>query len=416
MEKINTDVRQELQNIAVNTWLESNRKNTLVISTGVGKTKIAIDILKEVKPASVLLLTNSTQLRDINWNDEFTKWGYDSSNVVSECYQTVFRWEGRTFDFVIGDEIDFIADQYIKFFHNNTCKNILGLTGFVTEEKRELINTIAPIIYETNVEDLQESNILNKTEFVFIEYPMSTEKNIERKLKTGGRFYVSENDEYKYWDKVFQQSMIVKTQIEKKYKMLHQSYEDKKDHQAAHWKFISAASKRKKILHKLQSTVQVTKNLIAHIHSKPNNKILIFNTLTEIADLLPNPYHGKSDVEDKGIEKLNLGEINTLSSVKKIVRGTNLVKVNYLIRATFDGSEVDFFQSHGRLMRLAIDKIATYIILIPLYEDLVKIENGTFKKMLLYTQAEKWKQKMLTSFDLKNPKIIRLNKDYQVSL
>jgi len=404
------DPREQIQTAAKQAFLNSNQKSTLIISTGGGKTKIAIDILKELNPTGiVLLLTNSTQLRDVNWYNEFVKWGYDPDDVISECYQTVFRWEGKTFDFVIADEIDFVADQYVKFFRNNTCKKILGLTGFVTEEKRELINTIAPIVYETNVEDLQESNILNKSEFIFIEYPMLVTKTLEKKLKTGGKFFVSENDEYKYWDKQFQQAMIVKTQIEKKYRMLHQTFEDKKDHQAAHWKFISTAAKRKKVIHTLQSTVQVTKNLIAHIHSKPGNKVLVFNTLTEIADYLPNPFHGKS-LEDKGIEKLNSGEINTLSSVKKITRGINLVGVNYLIRATFDGSETDFSQSNGRLMRLQVNQVAKYIVLLPLYLDLVKQQGGAFKYELIETQAHTWCKKMMDSLKNATIKTTRLDK------
>lgn len=287
------------------------------------------------------------------------------------------------------------------------------MTGFITQEKEELLNKYLPIVFRANVEQLQQSNILNKSEFIMIEYPMSAQKTIERKTKTGTKFFISENDEYKYWDKQFQQAMIVKTNIEKKYRVLGQTFEDKKDHQAAHWKFISTAAKRKKVLHTLQSTIQVTKNLIEHIHSKPNNKVLIFNMLTDVADCLPNPFHGKS-LEDTGLQKLNSGEINTLSSVKKITRGVNLVGVNYLIRATFDGSETDFFQSNGRLMRLNVDQVAKYIILLPMYYDLVKMQGGQFKYELIQTQAFKWRDKMMASLQNPTIKTIRLDKDLKI--
>jgi len=96
--------------------------------------------------------------------------------------------------------------------------------------------------------------------------------------------------------------------------------------------------------------------------------------------------------------------------VKKITRGINLAGVNYLIRATFDGSETDFSQSNGRLMRLQVNQVAKYVVLLPIYLDLVKMQGGAFKYELLETQAFRWKDKMMDS--LKNPtiKTIRLDK------
>jgi superfamily II DNA or RNA helicase len=412
------DPRKVIQTQAKQAFLNSNKQASLILPTGSGKTKVCIDLLKEINPSTILILVNSTDLRDNNWNNEIHKWNFVGFAVQLECYQTAYKksWQGnKKWDFIVYDEADFaLTEEYQTVFSiPSTYK--LAMTGFITEEKEELLSKYLPIVFRANVEDLQQSSILNKSEFIFVEYPMSTAKTLERKLKTGGKFYTSENDEYKYWDKQFQQAMIVKTQIEKKYRLLHQSFEDKKDHQAAHWKFISAAAKRKKVLHTLQSTIDVTKNLINHIHSKPDNKILIFNTLTEIADHLPNPFHGKSDVEDKGIEKLNSGEIITLSSVKKITRGTNLVGVNYLIRATYDGSETDFNQSNGRLMRLRVDQVAKYVILLPMYVDLVKVQGGSFKYELLETQAFKWKDKMMQSLNNATTKTIRLDKTLTIN-
>lgn len=411
------DPREVIQQKAKQAYLASNKQASLILPTGSGKSKVAIDLIKELQPTTILLLSNSQDLRDSNWKQEFDKWWEGSwSTIQSECYQTAYKegWRtGRKYDLIVYDEADFaLTEEYQTVFSiPSTYK--LAMTGFITQEKEELLSMYLPIVFRANVEQLQKNEILNKSEFILIEYPISAEKNIEKRLKTGGKFFVSENDEYKYWDKQFQQAMIVKTQVEKKYRNLGQTFEDKKDHQAAHWKFISTAAKRKKLLHTLQSTIQVTKNLINHIHSKPGNKILIFNTLTDVADHLPNPFHGKS-LEDKGIEKLNSGEINTLSSVKKITRGINLVGVNYLIRATFDGSETDFSQSNGRLMRLQVNQVAKYIILLPMYFDLVKMQGGSFKYELIETQAFKWKDKMMQS--LNNPTIKRIRLDKTLTI
>lgn len=422
------DVREKIQQEAKEAFLESNRQSSIILPTGTGKSKVCIDILKylqeeynELEPGylRILLLTNSTDLRDSNWKKEFEKWDYDWELIQSECFQTAYKpgWQkDKSFDVIIYDEADFaLTGEYQSVFHI-PAKVKLAMTGFITEEKELMLQQWLPIVYRANVEDLQQQNILNKSEFILLEYPLNMDKNIERKLKTGGTFKTSENDEYKYWDKQFQQAVIVKSSIEKKLRSGggFVKYESDAGWRGADFKFKMLAAKRKKVLHTLDSTIQVTKNLLTNIHSVPNNKVIIFNTLTEQADKLPNPFHGKSEEDASGIESLNRGEINTLSVVKKLTRGVNLVGVNYLIRATYDGSETDFFQSHGRIMRLKPGEVAKYVILLPIYKDLVKIESGRMEYRYLQTQAERWKNKMMEK--LTNPVIrtIRLDNTLQL--
>lgn len=278
-------------------------------------------------------------------------------NTESQCYQTMCNRIGE-WDLIIMDEIDFAVGtpEYGKCLLQTRLKAkcVLGMTGFITQEKEEVLESFYPICFRADIEELQDNDILNQSEFVMIEYPVSTEKTIEQKMKTGKSFFISENDQYKYWDKQFQQASIVKSQIEKKYRLLRKNFEPEKDWMTVDWKFKIAASKRKKILHTLESTITVTKNLVEHIHSREDNKVLIFSTLTQECDKLPNPYHGKSDEDAAGIDKLNSGEIKTCSVVKKVTRGVNLVGVNYLIRAFFDGSETELQQSHGKCIQLPL--------------------------------------------------------------
>ena len=86
---------------------------------------------------------------------------------------------------------------------------------------------------------------------------------------------------------------------------------------------------------------------------------------------------------------------------KKLNRGVNLQGVNYLIKESFDGSETDFQQQHGRLMRLKPDEVAKIIVLVPYYKALVKTESKdlfggtvvTTKMQRMPTQARKWAEK-----------------------
>ena len=89
--------------------------------------------------------------------------------------------------------------------------------------------------------------------------------------------------------------------------------------------------------------------------------------------------------------------------------------MNYLIRSTFDGSETDLNQSHGRGMRLAVDQIFKYIVLLPMYTDLVKMHTGRMEYHLLSTQAERWKNKMMQSLGNPTIKTIRLDKTLTIN-
>jgi superfamily II DNA or RNA helicase len=419
--------RDSIQLKAKIAWFEAEKKNTIIVGTGGGKSKIALDIIKEIGPERILLLTNSEHLRDSNWKDEFVKFGMEATwevNVTSECYQTVYKWKDTKWDLVIADEIDFaMSPQYQQFFANNEFTHLLGLTGFCTDDKRVLLMMYAPVCYEITTQELQEKSILNQSRFIFVEYPLLKSKTITQKKKDGTTFLVSENDQYKYYHAEFQKALIVRSGIARKYRLLNQSFEGQPDYKAADWKFISMASKRKSILNNLDSSIRVVKGLLELIHSKPGNKVLIFSAVTAQADKLPNPFHGKSDNDTSGIEQLNSGAINTLSVCKKVSRGVNLVGVNYLIKESFDSSETDFQQTHGRLMRLRPDQIATYIILIPFYEDIVKVEEKdpvsgrsfvTFKKKNITTQAGSWADKMMTTFTKEHSKTVTLDNTFTI--
>src|SRR5690606_20741503 len=201
-----TTTRQEKIDEGVQKFLETNRKATLVMGTGVGKSKVALDLIKELQPENILLLTSGTLLRDENWKNEFTKFGMEDwwGMVVSECYQTAYKWSGRHFQFVIADEIDFaMTEVYQMFFVNNTYDILLGLTGFVTKDKEELLNKYAPVCHRYSTQQAQSDGILNKTKFILVEYPLFKVKNIEVKLKNGYTMFKSEVDTYKYYERKF---------------------------------------------------------------------------------------------------------------------------------------------------------------------------------------------------------------------
>ena len=62
----------ELQANAVDLLVE-NKRMIVSYSTGVGKSKIAVEFIKKIKPKRVLLVVAEV-LHKKNWEEEFKKW------------------------------------------------------------------------------------------------------------------------------------------------------------------------------------------------------------------------------------------------------------------------------------------------------------------------------------------------------
>jgi len=416
--------REELHKLGKELWLESDRKNSLILGTGTGKSKVAIDILKQLfldetlcYSSRILLLTNSTDLRDNNWKAEFIKW--DALNIweviTSECYQTVYKWGNTQWDLVISDEIDFaLTEVYQDFFKYNTCDMILGLTGFVDDSKQLLLSQVAPILMEYSTQDAQDAGILNATQVVFVRYNLSRVKNIEVKYKdkiTGATktFLNSENDSYEYTHNQCNISWGEIESIKKKLGTPNISLSEvnilRQDLGKATAKNRRATTERKKLLFSGIASCEVAKALREKILSNPNNKLLTFSMRTEQgAKISPNTYNGTNKKDNTSLVDLSEGTIRDLAVCKAIDRGTNLVGVNNENFESFEGSETALNQRHGRGCRLLPGQTMYMYIMLPYYHKKVKNAEGTgFGYRQEPTQMVKWAESMLASFKLVNP-------------
>ena len=284
-------VRDEKQEEIAELWIESDRKNTLIVGTGVGKSKITMLILSKLfelndlnSDSCILLLTNSEILRDTNWKEDFEKWNLSWmwDKVVSECYQTVYKWKDTKWDLVISDEIDFcMTEVYSTFFLNNECSMILGLTGFVDPSKDQLLNSIAPSIVEYSTQDAQEDGILNKTQLVLVEFDLSMNpKDITVKYKSDGRdktFTQSENDAYAYIEDkcniLYGKISRLEIQPDVIWGLDSTKVKELKD---LKYQYNRATAERKKLLYTGIASRNVAKQLQEKILSNKDSKVNIF--------------------------------------------------------------------------------------------------------------------------------------------
>jgi len=417
--------RDILQKKAAELWLESERRNTLVLGTGVGKSRVAMLIIDKLfktkaltKKSKILLLVDSEELRDKNWKEDFEKWGFGwiLEMIRAECYQTVYKWRKTKWDFVLADEFDFsLTEEYSKFYTKNNIEMLLGLTGFVDESKEQMMATIAPKLSTYSTQDAQKDGILNKTKLVLVEYDLSKNpRDIRVEYKMGDEkkhFYQSENDAYNYADEQVRKIMAEIQQLKRDPAVYMEVDQAKMAKLKSLWfQHRSAAAKRRSILWNGIASQRIVKDAIAKILANDNSKVITFSALTDQADKINEyTYHRKNSKKNTSLDDISAGIIRSLGVCKAINRGKNLVGVNNLIMESYDGSQTAFNQRHGRGCRLLPDQTMYLFVMLPyFYKKVQSPLHGGFSFERAPTQMVTWANEMMSDFTFPNPIRIKM--------
>lgn len=326
---------------------KANYNASMIASVGYGKSKVIIDIASELvnagKVRSILYTSDNARLRDVDFPAEVEKWHPELAKlIIRECYQTVAKWKDRKFDLHIGDEIDFaITPVYVKGLLNNKFIYKLYVSGTTTKDKEKVINKLAPIVYRISTEEAEDLKIINKTRYYIYNYKMTDE----------------ESKKYVRYNSAISQKIADEDQEGLKFTL---------------WN-------RKRFLGKLNSSALNTRKIINWINAKEKkSRIVVFCDLRVQADRVSKySYHGKNDKQKdvkNNLDRFQDLEIDEISVVSKIIRGTNLKKADTFIYTSIAGSEIWFEQRNGRGKRLDVDDIARVIFMVPWYK--AATENG----------------------------------------
>jgi len=417
--------REEIQQQALNIAKEHNYTGILCLDMGSGKSKVAIDCIKQGSFKNILITSPRTNLKEM-WRKELAKWGikdyrvgidpteivpkFDKIlwryndiflNITIENIQTCYKWTKekiKQFDLIICDEVHLIATlEYGQLIINARELNIpvIGLTGTLNLEdtfKKEFYNTHIPILLEYY--DSAKDGLINKRHYYIYKYKLDD----SYKIITGSKkkkWQVGELSQYSY----------LTEQIKKGQKLMAQtgSQDWFKDAADWFWKgngttteknaariYLQAIKYRKEFLWNLSSSADIAvriKNRI--LDTKTENKVLLFSELTTQAEKLSAySIHSKQD-EDTNKELLHMfdsGNIKELSAVRSLSLGLNLVGANWAILESFNSSSTDILQKMGRTNRLDTNEVANIVIIVP-----------------VETQSETWFNKFIEDINERDP-------------
>lgn len=398
--------KDEVQRKALKTFISAGSKGTIVLETGSGKSKVAIDFIKQNKDIRSVLITSPRTNLKKNWHDELITWGFvywreniwswnDRRIVINmENIQTAYKWKDRKEDFIIADEVHtIVTPEYSKLFKNNEYKYVMGLTAThdieEDNDKQYYYDRYLPICFEYY--GSAEDGLINKTRFFVVNHVLSDDDRIMVKIK-GKDYQWGEKQYYEHLTDQMRhgQKLMMKQGSQdwfgdaRKWAWQNQGTTEQK---AAAFVYMNAIRKRKEFLLNLPSTSRIARKIAEGIHKDiPESKVLVFSELTAQADRI-SPVTVHSHHSDKAntqhIEDFNNGDLRELGSCNSLTLGLNLKGATHAIMESYIGSATQSKQKKGRLDRLATDEKA----------DLWIIRVGG-------TQSDTWYNKMTKKFDL----------------
>jgi len=343
--------KHEVQVEALKAWINADKRGTCEIITGLGKTFIALHALytmPKTKHTHLFLAETVDRQKDlkddiVKYNKIFKRDVFKDYNLEFHCYQTVYKWKGKSFGLVIADEIhDSLSPAYSQFYFNNTCTALIGLSATInktTQYKRkdesiytkgDLLKSVAPICYSYGIDQGVEDNTSRQLNIYVIQHKLeSVKKTVTAGSKTK-RFMQSEQSAYEYWDKRHKQSWFIEDR-------------DKKDLQIR-----ITSTKRSNLLYNLESKVEAVKKLLKHLNKKT---ILFGNSLDALLKVTPNVVSSrKSDAQNELLRNdFDKGKLNLIGSFKKLKQGANLVGLDNCVLMSYYSTDKDFIQRIGRL-------------------------------------------------------------------
>ena len=352
-------LRDQRQMELAQAWLDKGKFGIINAAPRFGKIRTTINILKKLKPKSILIAYPDNKIKD-SWEADFEELNYDDSNVTYTTYLSLKKYADVKFDLVVLDEIHLLSEAQIEaakvlLGHN---PRVLGLTGTLSKWTEETLaqELDMMVIASYPIEQAIREGVIVDYQIQVIKVPLDS---------------VTVND-YKG-----------KKRTEKKQFDSYGWVIDQLERQGKNTMFLRLA--RMRIIQGSLSKLNATKKLLdKHL----DERILVFCGTTKIADSLGiASYHSKSS-EKQMFQEFAQGQGNHLAVVKIGNTGVTYKPLNKVIINYFDSNAENLTQKINRCMAMEYnnpDKKA-YIYIISSNEE---VELKWLKKALEFFDKSK---------------------------
>lgn len=394
--------------------IDNDVSGRLLLSPRLGKTKIIIDIIKRDKPDTILWVTPSVQLAEVDIPQEFVTWKAKRylPKLKTVTWSSLHKETGE-YDLIILDEEQKITENNSVTLLDNTLRGrILSMTGTPTKssEKKDIYDALdLKILFDISINEAVDFNLLADYEIKVLEFDYDKKNGYLNKLLKNvmpiGK-YVLENNKINFKEGVEGSLSINKGTSSrgvelyfikdklfsiKGYLLLDNSY-GKLEMNGN--KFMLKNGDIYKDINILPIFTEVKKYNQKHKIAKQllnslQGRVLIFcGSIKQAEDICEHTYHSKTDSKD--LHKFVKGEIDTIAMVNSGGIGFTYKNIDHLILVQADSDR------NGNTSQ----RIARTLL-----------KQGDYKAKIWIlcmknTPDEKWVNKALENFD--NNKIKRI--------
>ena len=334
-----------------------NSHNNLVLqlSTGVGKTRMAIELLKKWNCKNVLVVLYYNTLSN-EWITEKEKWNYND-NFCFVNYKSLLKVVNKNWDCIVFDEVHHYterADDAI-LISKLTCSHMIALSATIPKiVKDRLRDTFGNIyVYKVDLRNAIEDNILPDPKVQLIQLQLDNTlllETIVKNEKKGNPIQLTYNERFV---KIKDRKVIIPCTEQQYYEYISNRVEYFKRQYELSRNFVmknlwlQTAGKRLKWLSDKKN------NILLDILKKLDDKrtITFCNSIQQAELLGKNCINSKNKESDELLKKFNNLEINHITCIDMLNEGKNLTNCEVGIYASLTNSNIRIKQQGGRLLR-----------------------------------------------------------------
>lgn len=357
---MNKKEKSKIQKEIIDTLLEKPH-GRLLLAPRVGKTKLAIDIIKREKPESILWVTPSAKLAEEDIPAEFELWKAKKymNKLTTVTWMSLDKIQGH-YEMIILDEEQFITENNSLSLRKGqlTYDYIVSMTGTATKhvEKRELYKELdLKVLYDMGINEAVDMGMLSDYEVKVLQVMLN---NQDKEITAGTKdkpFMTTEKAQYDYVDRMAMQAI----------------YQGRKD---AAFRIMARmrAIKNSPSKHKAAEW----------LYNKLEGRNLFFcSSIAQANEIGDYQYHSKTDNED--LQKFMVGAVDNICMVNAGGTGFTYKAIDNLVLVQADSDK------NG----LTSQKICRTLLQQKDYKATIWII------CLVGTQDEKWVKSALENFD-----------------
>lgn len=334
----------------------TNQNLLLILPTGFGKSKMALDIMHLRCKAGdrILVVVPKNVLKD-NWKEEFKKWGYEDylPHTTFVTYVS-FPKVANEYQLVIFDEVHHLTERCQDSLDTFIIHNTVMLSATVGRElKYNLAAYFTDLyIYKVRTREAIDEDILPDPRVYLIPMTLDNTKvncEIVKNKSKGNPIVVPYSQRWSYKG-VKSRKIIIKCTQQEYYNdisNLISYYKNKMFMEIFRNRYLHTSGDRLKWLSNQKTAFVHT--LLDHLNGE--RTLTFCNSIEQTEELGKYCINSKNKNSDEVLSKFNSGKINHITACAMLDEGVNLSNCRIGVYANLNSSVRMIKQRLGRLLR-----------------------------------------------------------------